>query len=207
MPLRQEHSTRHMILHLIKTEGSMSVGDLSERLGITEMAVRRHIHALERDGYVASRLVRRTMGRPQHRYELTPGADELFPRTYHALALDLLEELEEVGVSADELFELRRERLARRHAPAMDGQPLPDKVARLADIQNSAGYMASWERERDGYVLHEHNCPISRVAERFPQACRCELELFGQLLGTRVERTECISEGGRKCTYRIYETD
>ena len=68
------------------------------------------------------------------------------------------------------------------------------------------GYMAEVEDGADAgeeFVLHEYNCPIAQVAGRYQQACQCELALFRELLGTKVERTECLAKGGGKCTYRI----
>lgn len=200
-----EKSTRGLILHLIKMQGALSINDLAGRLGITEMAVRRHIQTLERDGYVQSDLVRQAMGRPAHIYKLTDTAEELFPKNYHLLTLDLLQELDGGdGVTVDTLFARRKERMVRKYADQMSGKPLAEKVAALAEIQNTGGYMVEWDVQTDGYWFHEYNCPISEVANRYTQACNCELELFQTLLDTKVERTECLASGGGKCTYKIH---
>lgn len=199
-----ERSTRHTILHLIKKNGSMSVNDLALHIGITEMAVRRHVNTLERDGYVEAKLTRQGLGRPAQVYSLTDTAADFFPKNYHMLALDLLGELQdEDGVTAEQLFRRREEKLARKYADYMEDQSLRDKVVTLADLQNKAGYMAEWEEAEDGYILNEFNCPISQVAFQYQQACSCELSLFQRLLQADVERTECLASGGNKCTYKI----
>ncbi|MFC0215372.1 helix-turn-helix transcriptional regulator [Paenibacillus chartarius] len=197
-----EQSTRSVILTSIKTHGERSVADLAEELGVTEMAVRRHMHVMERDGLVQPRLVRRPMGRPMNVYSLTAAADELFPKKYQHLALDLLEELDEEDVSR--LFEKRQSKLYQRYEERMRGKSLPERVKELADIQNAGGYMVRLQETAPGqYELCEHNCPIAQVAGPYQQACACELDLFRQLLQAEVDRTECLAKGGSKCVYRI----
>ncbi|MBB6673860.1 HTH domain-containing protein [Cohnella nanjingensis] len=204
---QEEGSTREQLLQLLKTRGNSSIGELSKELAITEMAVRRHVQTLERDGLVRSALVRQAMGRPSYWYSLTERADDLFPKNYPQLALDLLEELEEQHGGAqviDRLFEGRREKLASRYRERLAHASLEDRVAELTAIQHAGGYMSDWERETDdSFLLHEYNCPIAQVAGRYRQACHCEQRLFEELLDAKVERTECIADGGQRCTYAI----
>ncbi|GGG15795.1 helix-turn-helix transcriptional regulator [Paenibacillus abyssi] len=204
--LRQDGSTRQIILTLLRTKGPSSTGELSRELGITEMGVRRHLNTLERDGYVRTSIVRQPMGRPSHLYGLTEAADGLFPKNYHVLALDLLEELEEVPELAgtvSKLFEGRKQKLLNRYVSRMQGKTLEQRVEELAAIQNSGGYMAQVESKEGELILHEYNCPIAQIANRYQMACHCELDLFEALLETPVERTECLAKGGGKCSYRI----
>ncbi|REE80237.1 putative ArsR family transcriptional regulator [Paenibacillus taihuensis] len=205
---RQEGSTRQTVLFLLKTNGQMNAGELAKQLQITEMAVRRHLSTLERDGLIVPTVVRQAMGRPTHMFSLTDQAELLFPKNYHVLALDFLEELEddpETALIVDRLFEGRKRKLIDRYAYRMEGKTLEQKVNELAAIQNDGGYMVQVETDGNGIMLHEYNCPIAQVANRYQQACGCELALFQQLLGTDVERTECLAKGGGKCSYRIGE--
>jgi predicted ArsR family transcriptional regulator len=202
----RELSTRRTILTLLKTKGNLTVNDLSGLLGITEMAVRRHLNGLEGEGYVEARLMRRPMGRPMHVYSLTESAEVFFPKNYHRYALDLLAELEEEDEALlARIFERRKDRMVQTYSAHMEGKPLEARVAQLAEIQDAGGYMVEWARQASGdYVFHEYNCPIAQIAVRYEQACRCELSLFKRLLGTEVKRTECMAQGGHKCSYYIY---
>lgn len=117
-------STRKMILTMLKTKGPLSVSEMTRELGITEMAVRRHLNTLERDNLIASELVRQAMGRPMNQYSLTEHAEDLFPKKYQHLTLDLLEELES-ALGEDKvnlLFERRKQRLIRRYENRMEGK-------------------------------------------------------------------------------------
>ncbi len=78
--IRPDGSTRQAVLLLLKTKGPSSVGDLARELGITEMAVRRHLTSLERDDSIRSNIVRQPMGRPAHIFSLTEVGENLFPK-------------------------------------------------------------------------------------------------------------------------------
>ena len=204
--VEQESGTRGQLLMLLKFKGSACVNEMAKELGITEMAIRRHLSTLERDGLIESKLVRQAMGRPVHLYSLTELSEDLFPKKYQHLALELLDELaqDEGEQRIAQLFERRKARLYGKYRKRLEGRPLEDKVAGLADLQNINGYMARWEKEGEGqYVLMEHNCPIAQVACAYQHACQCELALFRELLEAGVERTECIANGDKKCVYRI----
>jgi predicted ArsR family transcriptional regulator len=206
MSQEAETSTRKVILTMLKTQSPLSVSDMSKQLGITEMAVRRHLNTLERDGFLETRLVRQAMGRPASVYSLTEQADDLFPKKYHQLTLDLLGELvdEEGQDRIDLLFERRKNKLVDKYEPRMQKKTLKDRVSELASIQNENGYMVEWEQRSEGeFVFSEHNCPITQVANTYQQACSCELKLFQNLLEAEVERTECLAKGGLKCVYVI----
>ncbi|MFL0557239.1 helix-turn-helix transcriptional regulator [Paenibacillus barengoltzii] len=210
MNTKKDLSTRERILHLMKTAGPLSAKELTTELQITEMAVRRHLGTMERDGLIESKMVRQTAGRPTAVYGLTELAEGLFPKRYHSLTLDLLDELaEESGeVMVDRLFDRRKEKLSRKYMAEMQGKSLTEKVRTLSEIQNDNGYMTELQ-ETDGgeYVLMEHNCPISQIANRYNHACDCELKLFESLLDADVERTECLAQQGRKCVYVIRQRE
>jgi predicted ArsR family transcriptional regulator len=201
-------STRDQILHMLKVKGSLTVSDMAVDLGITEMAVRRHLNTLERDSLIKSTLVRQAMGRPTNVYSLSPEADELFPRNYSHLTLDFLRDLQDIdGIEKVELLFRRREnRLEEAYRPHIQGD-LEDRVAKLAELQNEKGYMVQWEKMEsgDGFVFREFNCPISQIAREFNQACNCELSLFRRVLNAQVEQTSCMAKGGDKCVFEIKE--
>jgi iron-sulfur cluster biosynthesis transcriptional regulator SufR len=209
MQPQEGRSTRSQLLAMLKTRGNCSTSDMARAMGITEMAIRRHIRTMERDGLIRSTLVRQSMGRPSYRYSLTEQADDLFPKNYPQLTLDLLGELEEQPDGTDRIgrmFEGRRDKLEAKYRERMRSRSLQERVAELADIQNAGGYMAEWHPdpiEPGAYRLHEYNCPIAQVANRYRHACHCERQLFEQLLEADVERTECLADGGQRCTYRI----
>jgi len=206
--ITEQTSTRNQILHMLKTRGPLPVSDMAVELGITEMAVRRHLNTLERDNLITSSLVRQAMGRPTNVYSLSQEADELFPRNYHDLTLDFLQDIQELEgpEKVEELFRRREDRLEQKYRTHVQGT-LKQRVAALAELQNQKGYMVEWEHDdrHDAYYLKEYNCPISQVARRFHYACNCELSLFRRVLDADVQQLSCMAKGGDNCLYRITE--
>ncbi|GKU77167.1 metalloregulator ArsR/SmtB family transcription factor [Paenibacillus sp. L3-i20] len=204
---QEQLSTREYIMQLLKTKGALSTKDLTDELGITVMAVRRHIQSLEKDNLITSKTIRQSMGRPTAVYTLTEQAEGFFPRKYHTLTLELLGELEDhFGEDAvEKLFEGRKNKMFKKYDASMQGKDISDRVALLADIQNENGYMVEWEQvNEEEYLIKEHNCPIEQVAVKYQHACQCELQLFKSLLGdAEVSRTDCLAKGGQRCTYSI----
>ncbi|MFD2991627.1 helix-turn-helix transcriptional regulator [Fictibacillus nanhaiensis] len=209
--MKNHTSTRDEIIYLLKRNKRMTVTEMAKSLGITEMAVRRHLNTLERDHVIETTLVRQAMGRPIHFYHLTASGDEQFPRNYSGLTVDFLKDIEEVSGTGtiDELFKRRENRLQDRYKDRMNTfTEFEQKVNELANIQNEAGYMVDWERGEDPntFVFTEYNCPIAKVANEYQQACSCELSLFKRMLQTEaVERKTCMAKGGDYCCYVIKE--
>ncbi|ASS74845.1 ArsR family transcriptional regulator [Tumebacillus algifaecis] len=205
----QETNTRKTIITILRTEGPMSAGDLAERIGITEMAIRRHIATLERDNLIFPTTIRQPMGRPAKVYQLTEEADNLFPKNYHSLMLDILEDIVHIDGQdkIQAIFDQREDRLSAQLNELFDGKSLEEKVQALAEMQNSKGYLAKWERKEDGsFEIVEYNCPIAQVSKVYPQTCSCETNVFRRVLGTEVDRSQCLAEGGSCCVFKI-QTD
>lgn len=203
----QPRATRDRILRALRRSMGLSADQLAECLGVTAMAVRKHLAALEREGLLTSTIERRPIGRPVHLHALTQRGRESFPQHYQDLTTDLLDDLraldgeEKVGL----LFQRRAERAYRTLAPGLAGRALPEQLNRLAGFLDAQGYVAEWEIAPNGdYLLKEHHCAIYGVAQCAPEACECELNLFQRLLeGVEVARDQHVIGGDRICCYRI----
>ncbi len=200
---------RDRVLLRLKTRGPQTASDLAGRLGVTPMAVRQHLAALEEEGLVVYADERRKVGRPARVWRLTDESHERFPDTPRDLTLDIIGAVRstfgEDGL--DRLVRRRtRDQLAsyRAELPPEDA-PLEKRIASLAAIRRREGYMAEWSREGSGFLLLENHCPISAAAHACQGLCREELRLFRTLLGSGVgvERIDHMLSGARRCAYRI----
>lgn len=200
-------STKDRILTLLKKENLLTVSELSSLLGITEMAVRKHLTTIERDGLLEINEVRQPMGRPLQVYSLSAKAQEAFPNNYGNLTVDFLHDLKELHGedTIDYLFEKRSERLKNSYLPNMANKDPQQKVEALSNIQDEKGYMADFTKIDDNtYELIEYNCPISAVANNFKKACACETNLFKEVLGTDdVKRITCKADNDDHCRFLI----
>ena len=202
---------RRELLVRLRRDGLSSPDHLATALGASRTGVLQQLRALEAGNLVRRETVRHGVGRPRHVYDVTEHAQDLFPAAYDGLATGLLAAIRSVGGEAlvDEVFEARRqmaaervrERLAER-LPA--GASVVDRARELAVIQDEQGYLAEAVLGSDGVIrVIEHNCAIHHVATGAEAACRAELELFREVLGTDVERETHIVGGDRCCTYRV----
>ncbi|HZG58888.1 metalloregulator ArsR/SmtB family transcription factor [Paenibacillus sp.] len=210
-------TTRKQIMTMLRRRGPLNAYDIAKQLGISDIAVRRHLNNLERDRIVGVETVRQAMGRPTFVYSLTEQAEELFPKHYADITLEFLNDVQELqGPEAIEaLFERREGRLEQKYKERLgglstqgDADELAARVDGLAAIQEERGYMAEWRKEeRDGggarYFITEHNCPIHAIAHSFNQACSSELSLFRKVLDADVEQLECKAKGGQRCVYEV----
>jgi predicted ArsR family transcriptional regulator len=203
----EERSTREKILLLLKTHGAMTVKMLSEELGITPMGVRRHLTAMERDGLVKHEQRRQVVGRPAYYFKLTPEAENLFPKSYDALAVSILKVVSEKWGS-DKVKEIAEE-LTREEMKgaeeALGDKRGADRVAAFVEFVNKKGFFATWEEKEPGvFEIYQYNCPFLAVAAKFPVLCSSRLNAMKQLFGdAEVTMEDLCSRGGSYGIYRI----
>src|SRR2546423_13977113 len=90
-----ERKTRRAIVKLLKTEGPFGSAQLAERLGLTVMAVRHHLYALQSEGLVTHEERPVPVGRPAKFWRLTREADRLFPEAYAELSVALIDAMKD----------------------------------------------------------------------------------------------------------------
>lgn len=202
--------TRRTILNLLKQEGAMDSQTLSDRLGISAMAVRQHLYALQEERLVTYEEESRAMGRPAKLWQLTLAADRFFPEGYAELTLGLLQSAEEAfgkdGLT--KLLDVRtRHQIAAYQGELSQQGSLRQKLEALAAIRTVEGYMAEVMEQEDGaFLLVENHCPICAAASACTGLCDRELEVFQTVLGrtATVQRTEHIIAGARRCVYQVH---
>ncbi|PLR95536.1 helix-turn-helix transcriptional regulator [Bacillus sp. T33-2] len=201
-------STKDKILDLLKKEERLTVNDLTDRLKITHMAIRKHLTSLEKDGLIDSKAIKQPLGRPLQTYMLSKKAQGQFPKNYEGITVEFLHDIKEIHgeESVERLFKKREDRLTREYNTRLgDKTTAHEKLNELVDIQNEKGYMAELAQiDENTFELTEFNCPIFSVATDFKVACRCETELFKNILGTeQISRTCCQTDGDNHCKFLV----
>jgi predicted ArsR family transcriptional regulator len=204
-----ERKTRRAITKLLKTEGPLDSAKLAERLGLTAMAVRQHLYALQREGLVAAEARPVPIGRPAKFWRLTREADRLFPEAYAELSVALIDSVKD-AFGDEGLERVLTSRCARQRMDygkrIRPGDRLEKRLQELAKVRTEEGYMAEIRSEGEGrYLLIENHCPICAAANACQGFCATELELFRSVLGpgVTVERAEHIISGDHRCVYRV----
>ena len=202
-------SSEDRLLYALKSRGALTAGEAGEALGITAAGAQQQLARLAGAGLVAAEDRRQGRGRPRRYWHLTASGHGRFPDRHGDLTVDLLRSAAAVfgpdGVEA--LIRHREAETLAAYTAAMDGsRDLQDRVARLAALRTREGYMADWSAvEPDGFLLVENHCPVCAAAAQCQGLCRSELAIFRAVLGpaARVQRTDHILAGARRCAYRV----
>ena len=179
---------------------------------MTVSGARQHLTRWSSDGLAeAAEIARRAAGAAAARSSTTspPAGDALFPKAYGELTNELL------GYLADERARRRRPALrppprrsasrAARHRLAPKRPTLAAKVAELARILDEDGYLASLGASR-GRRLPGGRAQLRHLGRGQPlrpglhQRARLHP---GRAARRRVERTQHMVEGARRCAYEI----
>lgn len=193
--------TRGRLLGLMR-RSRRSINELAAALGVTDNAVRAHVAAMQREGMVRVAGAEPTGGKPAQLYEITPEAEELFPKAYAAVLGELIRLLEEregrAGVEA-----LLRE-VGRRAAGAdPDADADADaRVRRAAETLRALGGEVEVVGDGAGWVIRGAGCPLSSVVRDHPAACRLAESLVEEATGLPTE--ERCERGDRpRCVFRV----
>jgi predicted ArsR family transcriptional regulator len=202
-------SKRQIVERLKRADAT--AGDLAVALAMTEAGVRQHLDALADNGLVTSHKgSAEGRGRPPTVWSLTDLAQDLFPDRHDDLTLDLITAVRN-ALGDDGLQRVIDARADQQRAAYVNAMPkrgsLRVRAEALARVRTDEGYIAEVVDDPDGIgvLLVEHHCPICTAASACAGLCASELELFRDVMGPKVkiERTQHIIAGDRRCTYRM----
>ena len=194
-------STRGRIVTLLRRSGR-TVEELAGELALTDNGVRAHLATLERDGLLRQRgSVRRGSGggKPAYVYELTPEAEELYPKGYEPVLRQLLDVLS--GRLGPEESEAVLRIVGRRQAEEL-GVPVDGVRSRLeaaVGVLNELGGLAELEVRDGGFAIRGYSCPLTSVVRDHPEACRLAEALLTELTGLPIHEYCDRSESPRCC--------
>lgn len=219
MPTTQQPSTKQDILQYLLKQGQATAQGLATTLDISPQAVRRHVKDLEAEELILYQSVQAGMGRPQYIYQLSrQGRDRLrrdLSDGYSQFTVSLLDTLAETVGHEQMLSILRKqwERKALDYRDRLGNGSLQERVAKLVELRKAEGFMAECHPVESSnldddyssrFILTEHNCAISNVAESFPSVCEHELDMFATVLpDCTIERTHWLINGEHRCGYLV----
>jgi predicted ArsR family transcriptional regulator len=201
------------LLLQLKINGPQTSSDLALSLKITGEAVRQQLQKLAADGLIEFQSEKKGVGRPCQRWKLTKRGEGRFSDAHSLITVQLINGIREsLGEGAlNTILRFREEEMEVAYRAALtDAETLSLRVQRLAEIRSREGYMTEWREESDStFLFIENHCPICTAATTCQGFCRSELSLFQKCLGgddIRIERTEHMLSGSRRCTYKIWPT-
>ena len=187
--------TRGRILAFLRSENH-TVNELAAVLRLTDNAVRAHLLSLERDGLVQQHGTRPGKRKPHVAYELSMGAEHIFPKAYGPLLnhfvtvisnrlppRSLRATMREVGavVAADYLDQWK-------------GQSRRERIKAALDLLHDLGGSAKFaESEGKQFIRGRNGCPLAAVTATHPEACLIVESLLSKVIG--VPAKKCCEYG------------
>jgi DeoR family suf operon transcriptional repressor len=207
MQIKESSSSKQDILEYLLRQGQATARELAQNLAISPQAIRRHLKDLETDGLLEYQKSQTKMGRPQYIYQLSRQGRDRFPNGYGEFAVSFLDTLAETVGKEQVINVLQKQwqRKATDYQQRIGRGDLRERITKLLELRQAEGYMAQLHQlQQNTYLLAEHNCAISEVAESYPSVCGNELEMFAAILpDCKIERTHWINNGEHRCGYSI----
>jgi predicted ArsR family transcriptional regulator len=206
--------TRRAVVRLLLESGSITAGEIGDRLGLSAAGVRRHLEALieagDAESVAAAAWQQVGRGRPAKRYRLTPAGRSKLDHSYDDLAAAAMRQLREIG-GEDAIRTFARRRIDSilagvQAADSADEADIEAAADRIAGALTKAGYVATTTQVGGpihGVQICQHHCPVSHVAEEFPELCETEQQAMAEVLGTHVQRLATIVNGDCACTTHV----
>lgn len=215
--------TRSTIIRLMLESGPVTASRIGEQLGLSAAGVRRHLDALieagDAEAHAAAAWQQEGRGRPAKRYRLTAAGRAKLEHTYDDLASAAMRQLREIG-GEDAIRTFARRRIdailaevpkpadpaAGADSPHVCPEEIEASADRIADALSAAGYATTTKRVGGpiaGVQICQHHCPVSHVAEEFPELCEAEQQAMAEVLGTHVQRLATIANGDFACTTHV----
>ena len=209
-------TTRGRIVSLLRQRGR-TTRELADTLGLTENAVRSHLTMLERDGLIRHGDLRRGTRKPYFTYEITPDAEQLFPKAYSLVLNQLLSVLQSrvkratlEDVLRDVGRQLAAARLSSASSPASSSSSsvsaqkndfkrrVDDAVVAFGEL----GGLAQVEKKNGHLTIHGRRCPLSTISASHPQICLMAEALLTELIGVRVTQ-QCKTTEPVECMFAV----
>jgi predicted ArsR family transcriptional regulator len=211
-----EERQQDLLKLLLKKKQGLRLDEIAAGLKISRPAMRQHLVALERLGYVERAELLVTGGRPSQTYRLTRKGLDLFPRQYSWYSEIHLESLKnELGSAGlrNRMEQLGREIGSQAAASTAgtakaEGESLKARVEQVVNLMNDLAYQAETAltgKELPGAppVIEASNCVFHTLAPKYPEICQFDIGLLSQLTGAQVNHEQCILRGGESCRFRF----
>lgn len=201
---------RRRIAEILKEQGSATVAQLAEQLGMAQVSVRHHLDILVGEDLIELTGVLRHngAGRPSQVYALTPHAAKLFPQRYDVLASNILTELKAVlpGDAVRGVLQRVAEKTAQEAPLETPNQPIEDRLEQVTGFLTEKGYNARWEKHGGRYELHMCNCPYAGVSDAHPELCMMDETMMRRLLPDAIRLQTRRMDDTAHCRYLIDST-
>ncbi len=206
--------TRDQVTTLLHEQGSCSVSELAEAIGVGHGAIRRHLDIMVAEGLLETTLERQPRGRPATRYSLSEAGEERSSHSRYSRLLDRLfpalsrlPEEEIAGRSGSDVlervFEHMAEDVANEYAPRVSSKNLGDRVQQVTEALRDEGILHESSDDGSVYRLRNVGCPYRSAALGTHMACMADRRAIALLLDAPVDQVTTIVDRAACCEYVV----
>jgi len=196
-------NTKESIFEQLLLLQSATISQLSELLHISEISVRHHLISLEEEGVISSSEERHGVGRPRFVYRLTEKGYQNAPTDYRKISDQALQTMKQF-LGTDTLMELLTavgRDLAANYSSGISSQDHDQALSQIASALTRDGFIFSWARSGEKYMLTTHHCPFHYLGQGHPEICAINRALLESLIQKPISHESCILQGDEACTY------
>lgn len=199
---------RELLLALRRGE-AMTIGELTDMLGVTATAVRQRIERLLDRGLIDREKVVAGRGRPTYRYLLTVTGYRCIGADPADLADAMWHEILAIpdGELRDRLISAVAGRLGRQFAAGVeseaDGGSFEVRMQQLANLLAAREIDSEVSRSDGLPVLDIGSCPFPSLTDDSDERvmCRLEEQMLSEALGQPVHLSSCRLDGDQCCQF------
>lgn len=198
-----ENDSRMKLVTHLKMHGPSTILQLRETLGLSENAIRHHLHALDEEGFLEVSSAPNERGRPGKLYSLHESADRVFPQMADELLKLALLSVSELGVK-QQVLQLMVDQLSQEFkGSALDPE---GRVHELAEKFDYGGMLTRTTEHPAAWEMQAFHCHFRKLSQEFPDMCEIPRRVIEGVTGLPCERPVCQRTGERSCVFLISKT-
>ncbi len=189
------------LMDLLRESGTLGVSDLATAMQVTATAIRQRLSRLMAEGLIERQLTKAARGRPSHRYRLTDKGIRQSGSNFADLAIALWQEIRQIKDPEVRTGLLRRiaQTMASAYGGQVEGQTTAERMESVKQLLADRKVPFAVDTSSQLPVLTALACPYPELAEQDRGICAVEKMMFTEMLGTRVQLTECRLDGASTC--------
>ncbi|MFX1506036.1 MAG: helix-turn-helix transcriptional regulator [Promethearchaeota archaeon] len=191
-----------------------SIKDMAKTFDLSPNAIRQYLIELEKDNLVVRKKKKGKTGRPAMTYFLHKNALAVFPKAYAEFSIRLLnhvvknhgeEEARQllIEMGKEKAEEMNIKLITKLKEQNMGSHTLKDKLSAIINVFQEYGSFPKLKEDKDSFKITNHNCLIYEIVHNHPLACLVDETLISELVGEKVDKVQCLSEGDMLCVYKI----
>lgn len=205
MTIPNINDNEQAVLDLLRFQGSLSVNQLCDQIGVTATAIRQRLGRLDAGGLIERIADRRERGRPTYQYRLSTAGFSAVGENMADLAEALWLEVLEIPDAAvrKSVLEGVLSRLTEKYRGLVSGKTITDRLKSIAAIFKERKIPFVVESKSDRSELRIVGCPYPKLNDHGNEICQLEQQLVARLLDAPValNHCQCNSSGGLCCTF------